>query len=130
MALINQKSLFDKLKNYIDRKVDNSYLLIQELLDSVDVDDGILQIATEIVVVANIANEIIDVAGIAPSVVTVASISTEVVACATGEITISDSPTTPATAGEMVFEFTSNTTLTIKVMGSDLVLRSNVLTLS
>ena len=37
---------------------------------------------------------------------------------------------TTSTVGNLVFELTSNTSLTIKVMGSDSVLRSVVLTLA
>lgn len=37
---------------------------------------------------------------------------------------------TPANNGEMVFELTSNTSLTVKVRGSDGVVRSAVLTLA
>ena len=41
-----------------------------------------------------------------------------------------DISTTPAKAGEMVFQLTNNTTLVIKVRGSDGTVRSNTLTLS
>ena len=36
----------------------------------------------------------------------------------------------PVNVGELLFELTSNTSLTVKVMGSDSVVRSVVLTLS